>query len=67
MALQGQVRTIGGQWNKPQQVWLVPYGCIAGTKLEKLIVETTLDAKKNGSLSDYLHFTFSFSKRVNFA
>lgn len=49
-ALQEQVRAVGGRWNKPHQVWLVPYGCIAGTKLEKLIVETTLDAKKDGSL-----------------
>jgi len=37
-ALQEQVRAVGGRWNKPQQVWLVPYECIAGTKLEKFIV-----------------------------
>jgi len=50
-ALQGQVRAVGGRWNKQQQVWLVPYGCIAGTKLEKLIVvETTRDTKISGSL-----------------
>jgi len=49
-ALQEQVRAVGGRWNKPQQFWLVPYGCIAGTKLEKLIAETTLGAKKDGSL-----------------
>jgi hypothetical protein len=49
--LQNQVRSLGGRWNKEKQVWLVPYGCIAGTKLEKLIVvETTTDAKKNDSL-----------------
>jgi hypothetical protein len=51
IALQNQVRSLGGRWNKEKQVWLVPYGCIAGTKLEKLIVvETTTDAKKNDSL-----------------
>ena len=50
-ALQEQVRAVGGRWNKEQQVWLVPYGCIAGTKLEKLIVvETTVDVKKTESL-----------------
>jgi len=47
IALQEQVRAVGGRWNKQEQVWLVPYGCIAGTKLEKLIVvETSIDAKK---------------------
>ena len=50
-ALQVQVRSVGGRWNKQQQAWLVPYGCIAGTKLEKLIaVETTADVKKMKSL-----------------
>jgi len=50
-ALQEQVRAVGGRWDKPLQVWLVPYGCIAGTKLEKFIaVETTTDAKKDNSL-----------------
>ena len=50
-ALQEQVRAVGGRWNKPRQVWLVPYGCIAGTKLEKLIaVEATTDAKIDDSL-----------------
>jgi hypothetical protein len=45
-ALQEQVRAVGGRWDKKQQLWLVPYGCIAGTKLEKFIaVETTVDAK----------------------
>ena len=50
-ALQEQVRSVGGRWSKEQKVWLVPYGCIAGTKLEKLIVvETTKEAKKKESL-----------------
>ena len=51
MALQNQARAVGGQWNKQRQVWLVPYGCVAGTKLEKLkVVETIVDAKKDNSL-----------------
>ena len=51
MSLQNQARAVGGQWNKQRQVWLVPYGCVAGTKLEKLIVvETLVDAKKDNSL-----------------
>jgi hypothetical protein len=50
-ALQEQVRSVGGRWNKEQKVWLVPYGCIAGTKLEKLIVvETSAKTKKNEGL-----------------
>ena len=50
-ALQEQLRSVGGRWNKQQQVWLVPYGCIAGTKLEKLIVlETLKDVTKKESL-----------------
>ena len=50
-ALQEQVRSVGGRWNKEQKVWFVPYGCIAGTNLEKLIViETTAKAKKNEGL-----------------
>ena len=50
-ALQERVRSVGGRWNKQQQVWLVPYGCIAGTKLEKLIVvETSTDTKSGNSL-----------------
>ena len=51
MSLQNQVRAVGGRWNKQRQVWLVPYGCVAGTKLEKLIVvETLVDTKKDNSL-----------------
>lgn len=50
-ALQEQVRAVGGRWNKQQQVWLVPFGCIAGTKLEKFIaLETTVNVKKKDSL-----------------
>lgn len=36
--LQQQVKSMGGQWDAKQRVWMVRYGCIAGTKLEKLIV-----------------------------
>jgi hypothetical protein len=50
-ALQRQVRSVGGRWDKQQKVWLVPYGCITGTKLEKLIaIETSADVKKSESL-----------------
>lgn len=42
--LQGQVRAVGGRWDKQQKVWLVPYGCIAGTKLEC----RNQDARHNG-------------------
>lgn len=50
-ALQGQVRAVGGRWDKQQQVWLVPYGCIAGTKLEKFIdVETAKEARNDEGL-----------------
>ena len=46
-ALQGQVKAVGGRWDKQQKVWFVPYGCIAGTKLEKLIVVETAMAHQN--------------------
>lgn len=48
IALQNQVRSVGGRWDKEKQVWLVPYGCIAGTKLEKLIAVETPDTTKKG-------------------
>jgi hypothetical protein len=45
--LQEQARAVGGRWNIEQQVWIIPYGCIAGTNLEKLIVvETSKEVKK---------------------
>lgn len=50
-ALQGQVRAVGGRWDKQQKVWLVPYGFIAGTKLEKFIdVETTKGVRNDEGL-----------------
>jgi len=41
--LQSQVKAVGGRWDKDEKIWIVPYGCIRGTKLEKLIV---LEIKK---------------------
>ena len=40
-SLQQQVKALGGRWDRQRLVWLIPYGCIAGTKLEKLIVPGT--------------------------
>ena len=46
-ALQEQVRSVGGRWDREKKHWLVPYGCIAGTKLEKFIhVETVQKGPK---------------------
>jgi hypothetical protein len=46
-ALQEQARELGGSWDRERQLWFVRYGCIAGTKLEKLIdVETITTDKK---------------------
>ncbi len=49
-ALQEQARGLGGSWDRERQLWFVRYGCIAGTKLEKLIVIETSkrDAKQEG-------------------
>jgi hypothetical protein len=41
-AAQEQVRAVGGRWDRQKQVWVVPYGCIAGTKLEKFILLETV-------------------------
>jgi hypothetical protein len=38
---QEQVRALGGRWDPGQRLWFIPYGCIAGTKLEKFIVLET--------------------------
>ncbi|MDD2541705.1 MAG: hypothetical protein PHH28_11770 [Desulfuromonadaceae bacterium] len=38
---QAQVRAVGGRWDREKKFWYVPYGCIAGTKLEKFLhIET---------------------------
>lgn len=40
-ALRSQVKALGGRWNPDKKVWIVPYGCIKNTRLEKFIdVET---------------------------
>jgi len=40
-ALQSQVKAVGGRWDQDNKVWIVPYGCIRNTRLEKFIyVET---------------------------
>lgn len=39
---QEQVRAVGGRWDKGKKLWFVPYGCIAGTKLEMFIAVETL-------------------------
>ena len=42
--LQEQARSLGGNWDRKQKVWLIRYGCIAGTTaMEKLIVLETMD------------------------
>ena len=43
--LQEKAKALGGRWNPKQQVWFVRYGCIAGTRLEKLIVLETMDKR----------------------
>lgn len=41
-ALQTQTKAVGGRWDIEKKLWIVPYGCIRNTKLEKLIyVETS--------------------------
>lgn len=37
-SLQEQVKSLGGKWERQRKVWLIRYGCIAGTPLKKLIV-----------------------------
>lgn len=37
LELRAQVKAAGGKWNPKKQVWLVKYGTIAGTPLEKHI------------------------------
>jgi hypothetical protein len=39
--LQSQVKAVGGRWDKDRKIWVVPYGYIRGTKLEKLLVVET--------------------------
>ncbi|WP_243374119.1 hypothetical protein [Geotalea sp. SG265] len=37
-AMQSRVKSVGGRWNPDTKVWIVPYGCIRGTNMEKFIV-----------------------------
>jgi hypothetical protein len=48
VAIRERVKALGGRWDRLQQVWFVPYGCISGTNLEKYIILETgkNDAKK---------------------
>jgi hypothetical protein len=40
-SLQDKVQELGGRWDREQHLWFIPYGCIAGTTLEKFIVLET--------------------------
>jgi hypothetical protein len=52
---QDQVKALGGRWDRKQQLWFVPYGCIAGTRLEKLIViETTTNREQQAKIGKSL-------------
>lgn len=42
--LQEQAKVLGARWDREKRLWLVRYGLIAGTKLEKFIV---LEATEN--------------------
>ena len=44
--LQNQVKALGGRWNPEEKVWYVPYGCVVGTRLEKLIAVPTKEEPK---------------------
>lgn len=37
-SLQLQAKAVGGRWDPAQKVWHIPFGCIAGTELEKLVI-----------------------------
>src|SRR5262245_24483007 len=39
--VQAEVKALGGRMNPELRVWLVPYGCILGTRLEKFIILQT--------------------------
>lgn len=44
--MQAQVKSVGGRWDIERKLWIVPYGCIKGTILEKFIyVEAALPGK----------------------
>ena len=37
-SLQQLAKAVGGRWDPAQKAWLIPFGCIDGTELEKLII-----------------------------
>lgn len=40
--LRSQVKAVGGRWDPNKKVWIVPYGCVRNTRLEKFIsIETS--------------------------
>lgn len=43
--LEDQVRALGVRWGPERDLWFIPYGCIAGTDLEKFIVLETVNNK----------------------
>lgn len=45
--IQEQVRALGGRWDQEHRLWYIPYGCIAGTLLEKFIVLETGKFEEN--------------------
>jgi len=44
-SLQEQAKALGAKWDRQQKIWLIRYGSIAGTAMEKLIVLQTMDNK----------------------
>lgn len=46
-SLQEEAKAVGGRWDRDKQVWLVRYGCIAGTKLEKYILAEDVERNAN--------------------
>lgn len=46
--LQTQVKAVGGRWDRDRKLWIVPYGCIRGTRLEKFIILETNTISPNG-------------------
>lgn len=46
MATRNKAKAAGGRWNPDKQLWLVPYGQIVGTPLEKYIDVDGFDNKQ---------------------
>lgn len=45
---QSRVKSVGGRWDPNKKVWIVPYGCIRGSSLEKFIVIETIAGASAG-------------------